>query len=243
MEPGASVQVQNDGSSASWSFNYSYVDAGSGSGTGDRPSAASIAVDVTTTAGGPGALTVTTRSSGTSAIGFRTVQVDRTELGIITITSSTSFARVQYANGNPTTDAARGPAWVSGDSGLGLTAAQVEALPQRAAGENVVGSGMNGSSLVFSGTGRATRGASTPDTHDISFQNNTGSDIILDSDSTGGARTITNGANVQVQNDGSSNSWRYDYRFAPSTQPANTAIPESGEVSLDEYNTPGNAAP
>ena len=174
MEPGASVQVQNDGSSAGWSFNYSYVDAGSGSGTGDRPSAASIAVDVTTTAGGPGALTVTTRSSGASAIGFRTVQADRTELGIIGITSSTSFARVQYVNGNPTTDAARGPAWVSGDSGLGLTAAQVEALPQRAAGENVVGSGMNGSSLSFSGTGRATRGASTPDTHDISFQNNTG---------------------------------------------------------------------
>ena len=105
-----------------------------------------------------GTLTVTNRFAGAAAIGFSTVRPDRTEFGTIRITAETSFARVQYVNGNPTTDAARGPAWVMGDSGLGLTADQVAALPMRAVGAAVTGSGMNGSSLSFSGTGRATVG-------------------------------------------------------------------------------------
>lgn len=211
----------------------------SGSGTGGNHG---IAVTVNTTAGGPGPLTVTTRASGAAAIGFMTTQVDRTEIGFIRITDQTSFARVQYVNGNPTTDAARGPAWVNGDSGLGLTAAQVAALPQRNTGQTVAGSGMNGSSLSFSGTGRATRGAATPDTHDISFTNNTGQRISLASSSTGGTRTMEPGATAQVQNDGSSNAWSFNYSYVDAGSGSGTGDETNAGIVTDVTTVPGTTS-
>ena len=83
----------------------------------------------------------------------------------------------------------------------------------------------------------------TSTVYDTSFRNNTGSTVIFSSSSTGGARTLNNGVTEQVQNDGASPNWNFAYRYAPSTQPANTAIPTSGTTSLDQFNTPGNAAP
>lgn len=88
-----------------------------------------------------------------------------------------------------------------------------------------------------------------PETNDVTFRNNTGSDIILSSGSSGGSRTLSAGAQELVIDDAASPAWRFDYRYAPSSQPANTAIPTDPdpntpgpEISLDEFNTPGNAA-
>ena len=84
---------------------------------------------------------------------------------------------------------------------------------------------------------------STSTVQDISFTNNTGSNVIFSSSSTGGARTLNNGATAQVQDNGASSNWSFAYRYAPSTQPANTAIPTSGTTSLNQFNSPGNASP
>ena len=209
----------------------------SGSGTGGNHG---IAVTVTTTAGGPGDLTVTNRFAGAGAIGFTTVRPDRIEFGTIRITSDTSFARVQYVNGQSTTDAARGPAWVNGDSGLGLSAAQVAALPMRAVGAAVTGSGGNGASLVFNGTGRATRGAATPDTHDISFTNNTGQRItFVDAETTGNPGTLNPGESAQVQNDGSSPSWEFEYNYVDAGSGSGTGDETNAGIVTDVTTVPG----
>ena len=212
----------------------------SGSGTGGNHG---IAVTVDTTSGGPGALTVTNRSAGAGAIGFRTVQVDRTEIGIIDITAQTSFARVHYVNGNAMSGAVRGPAWVNGDSGLGLTAAQVAALPQQDAGSTVTGSGSNGSSLVFSATGRATRGAATPDTHDITFTNNTGQRItFVDADTTGNPGTLNPGESAQVQNDGSSPGWEFEYNYVDAGSGSGTGDETNAGIVTDVTAVPGTTS-
>ena len=271
MEPGASAEVQSGGSSNSWNFSYNYIDAGTGSGTGDETNDG-VVTDVTTNPGMtvPGDLSVQTVGTSSSVGSWFTSGSGPGREGFerINFDSTTAFARLQWGRsqgGNTWTvrdpvgtivDSGsgnqellyRGPAWVSGDSGLGRTAAQIAAAPQLSANGVLIIAYRGNASSRGTNVGRGVRGDSitTPTTYDITFRNNTGSDIILDSDSTGGGgstyRTINNGATAQVADDASSNSWRFDYRFAPSTQPANTAIPESGTTSLDQFNTPGNAA-
>ena len=92
--------------------------------------------------------------------------------------------------------------------------------------------------------------STTTTVNDISFRNNTGSNVIFSSSSTGGARTLNNGATAQVQTGGSSTNWNFNYRYAPGTTQANTAIPtdldpavDGPTIGLDQFNAPGNAAP
>ena len=154
----------------------------------------------------PGALNVVNRFAGAAAIGFTTARPDRIEFGTIRITAETSFARVQYVNGQSTTDAARGPAWQEGDAGLGLTAAQVAALPMRNVGDAVTGSGGNGASLVFGTTGRATRAAPVQ-LYDITYSNTNTYPVTLNGNATPFAnRTIA--PNGSINGSFTSNSHR-----------------------------------
>lgn len=254
-------------SSNAWSFSYSYADAGSGSGTADSTDDDGITVDVMTTPGMtvPGTLSVQSVGTATTVGSwFRSgTGGNRDGFMVIDFDSNTAFARLHWTGGGGLTSAirdgstivssgtdgnvfARGPAWESGDRGLGLTAAQIEAASQVSAnGQISLGYQGNSPSRQGSATGRGTRGASTttPTTHDITFENNTGSNIILSSGSTGGERTINAGATATVADDAASSSWSYTYRYAPSSQPANTAIPTSGTTGLNQFNAPGNAAP
>ena len=120
---------------------------------------------------------------------------------------------VQSGN-NGTVFAARGPAWlvlVTVRFGLLLQQHWLQQLPQISAnGQISLGYQGNSPSRNGSATGRATRGADivTPDTHDIFFTNGNSYPVTLNSNSTGGARAFPSGSEIQVQNDGSSSSYR-----------------------------------
>ena len=239
---GGAANVQTgDTTNQSWVVASPFInDSGSGSA---YAGGFDVTVTGTTT---PGGLTVRTlnlqnASAGNSGVVFG--QADRTEVASYRITADTSFARITYANNSGhagiVNDAARGPAWQAGDAGLGLTAAQVAALPQRAAGQFVSGSETNGGSRNARLTGSAVRGPDVT-THDISFTNNNNAATTIAAASTGGARTIASGATVQVADDAASNNWvlafssttRYDY-FVDNHGPAVATFTVNGnEVSV-----------
>ena len=243
-----------DGDSEAWTFQYDIVDAGTGSGSADA-NVAGIGVDVTTTPGSTstvfGSLTTSTpgnvRSfSITDWQNVSYVAVRQGGRGNHTVSyrigsSSTQAYQVQQDDLRDQTVIFQGPAYQSGDQSR---TDGTFGIPSSA--DSVSFSGFNQAEI-----GRRTRSTVTsPSTHDVTFTNNTGDTVIFDSDSTGGARTLTNGASAQVQNDGSSSNWRFDYRYAPSSQPANTAIPTDPDpntpgptISIDPFNSPGNAAP
>ena len=148
---------------------------------------------------------------------------------VINFDANTALARLNWGGGGGLTSAirdggtlvqsgnagnvfARGPAWRAGDSGLGLTAADWAAAPQISAnGQISLGYQGNSPSRNGSATGRCTRGADivTPETHDIFFNNTNNYPITLNSNSTGGVRTLSpNSGDVLVQNDGSSSNFR-----------------------------------
>ena len=111
-----------------------------------------------------GAVTITNGNtqSNRNSFGFQSVRDDRGSAGqttmSITITNETSFARISTSAGSM---AARGPAWVNGDSGLGLSAADVAAATQLSAGTFSAQFPSNGLSLAGASTGRAQVGADT----------------------------------------------------------------------------------
>ena len=191
-------------SSSSWTVASTYInDTGTGAGY-----AGGFGVTVTNVP--VSRLTSTTLANSQAnrqAIGFSSPESDdgQTVFGNMTITNATSFARVVFSTGS---GVVRGPAWQSGDSGLGLTAAQVAAATQVAAGTRTVASASsNGASLNGNSSGRVdvTREARTD--YDISFVNNNNASVTLAANSTGGAQTYTSGQSRQVLNDGSSNAW------------------------------------
>ena len=228
-------------SSNAWTVASAFInDTGTGAGY-----AGGFSTTVTGTTS-PGGLTVRTlnlqnASPGNSGVVFG--QADRTEVANYRITADTSFARITYANNSGhagiVNDAARGPAWQAGDAGLGFTAAQVAALPQRAAGQFVSGSETNGGSRNARLTGSAVRGPDVT-THDISFTNNNNASVTISAASTGGARTIASGATVLVADDAASSNWvialssttQYDY-FVDNHGPAVATFTVNGtEVSI-----------
>ena len=245
-----------NGDSEAWTFSYDIVDAGTGSGTADA-TVDGIAVDVQTTPGSSmtvfGSLTTSTpisRGVGNFVItdwpNVSYVQVTQGGRGNHTIVADNRQYYSASQDDLPTsTFYVRGGAFQSGDAPVADNRVITFGIPA------------NSSRVGFSGfraptqIGRRTRSTVTnPATHDVVFTNNTGSNIILDSDSSGGARTLNNGESARVIDDASSSSWRFDYRYAPSSQAANTAIPTDPdpdtpgpEIDLDSFNTPGNAAP
>ena len=258
---GASVSTGVvNGASEAWSFNYNYLDAGSGSGSSSTTTAG-IGVAVASrqvTVNNPGGVAVTLGGDSGRDVMLPEGQVDftmtigsvqnRTE-GLFTSDSfdftglSTDDLQPIFGNGRPR----------PGGNGLG-TAFAGWFIPNSAATITVRVTGTIATALTwvshpittnprpsFSLVNNAQ--TTTATVQDISFTNNAGRDVIFSSGTTGGARTLTNGASAQVQNGGDSSNWSFAYRYAPSTQPANTAIPESGTTSLDQFNAPGNAAP
>ena len=264
-------------SSNAWSFAYNYIDAGTGSGSTPNSDVTvdGVRVQVQTTPGTtvPGTLSFQTVGTAATVGGwfFSGSGPDRNGFQRGDISADTSFLRLGFSrapgshtseirdsnnnvvySGRDTQLIVRGPAWQSGDSGLSRTAAQIAAAVQVGSGGRAFLSWRGNGPSRDASIGRATRGPSTttPTTHDVIFTNNTGSTIILDSDSSGGARTLNNGESARVIDDATSPNWRFDYRYAPSSQAANTAIPTDPdpntpgpEIGIDQFNAPGNAAP
>lgn len=76
-------------------------------------------------------------------------------------------------------------------------------------------------------------------THGVSFTNNSASTITTTSGSTGGAQSYSAGQTRAVVNGGSSTGWTLGYNAVL----GNTNIPASGEISLSQFNDPGNPTP
>ena len=249
-----------NGGSEAWTYSYSIQDAGSGSGTGDETNAG-VVTDVTVT---PGMSTTNFPSRGSSAT-LRTSIVRLT--GSYTVQSTDSILLLAVGGGDPdsgttlnyevngTRFSARdgnqsARVYFGGPAG-GYTSASSRntffgVSPSRDGGNLRTGDviryiGGPRSSAEFN-VWRATT-TTTQSTHDISFRNTNSDAIIMSPSSTGGSRTLNSGQTAQVVNDRTgTSSWEFQYRYAPSSQPANTAIPETGEVELDQFNTPGNFA-
>ena len=260
VAPGATFGGGSGLSSNAWSFAYNYIDAGSGSGTGDETNAG-VVTDVTTT---PGMTTTTPPARGSSAT-LRTSIVRLT--GSYTVQSTDSILLLAVGGGDPdsgttlnyevngTRFSARdgnqsarvyfgGPAGgyttpSSRNTFFGVSPTQDGG--NLSAGDVIRYIGGPRSSAEFN-VWRATT-TTTSTTHDVTFRNTNADAIILSPSSTGGSRTLTSGQTAQVINDGSSSSWSFQYRLAPGSQPANTALPSSGTINADQFNAPGNAAP
>lgn len=249
-----------NGGSEAWTYSYSIQDAGSGSGTGDETNDG-VVTDVTTT---PGSTSTSFPSRGSSAT-VRTSLVANS--GSYTVTSSDSILQLAIGGGDPN----RGTSLRYSVNNVQVTARDGNQSARVYFGGPAGGYTSAGSRNTFFGsppsrdggnlrTGdvirfisgprnaaefnvwRATTTTTDP-THDVSFRNSNSDSIILSPGSTGGSRTLTSGQTDQVLNDARNSNWEFQYRYAPSSQPANTAIPESGEIDLDQFNAPGNAAP
>ena len=252
-----------NGSSEAWTYSYSYQDAGSGSGSSDA-TVAGIFADVTAqtvTTTNPNASVAFASPSNTgnniSSITIPAGDVDFTmNIGVRSGNASAVFTEssfntdgLSFAGGTPIRGSThprqigpgRGGFFVFGTTPLTI---RVTGNRSSAVTWNAFASSGNGGVTEF-GSFSLTNNAqtSTSTVQDISFTNNTGSNVIFSSSSTGGARTLNNGATAQVQDNGASSNWSFAYRYAPSTQPANTAIPASGTTSLNQFNSPGNASP
>ena len=261
VAPGATFGGGSGLSSNAWSFAYNYIDAGSGSGTGDETNAG-VVTDVTTT---PGMTTTTFPVRGSSA----TSRLNLTSGGATTytVTSTDSILQLSVGGGDPdrgTTmryavngvqrtvrDGNQSASVFFGGPAGGYTSAGSRntffGRPPSGDGGNLsVGDRITYISGPRSAAGldiwRATT-TTTATTHDVTFRNTNADAIILSPSSTGGSRTLTSGQTAQVINDGSSSSWSFQYRLAPGSQPANTALPSSGTINADQFNAPGNAAP
>ena len=262
-----------NGASEAWSFNYNYLDAGSGSGSSSTTTAGiGVAVaSRQVTVNNPNAAQATLTGSGQSVsavnipagavdftlsatprtddnlnVLFNTGQIDRTDLTL------TTNAPVPFRVGDGTPASGLGPGrsgWFDfnfSERGVGNTfTIRVVGTIAEARTWNGFAGNIGGAPAHANGVITLANNAQTTTTtvQDITFTNNTGRDVIFSSGTTGGARTLTNGASAQVQNGGDSSNWSFAYRYAPSIQPANEAIPESGTTSLDQFNAPGNAAP
>jgi hypothetical protein len=75
--------------------------------------------------------------------------------------------------------------------------------------------------------------------HDVTFTNNSGSTITTTSGSTGGAQSYTSGQSRTVKDDSSSASYTLGY----SAVNGNTNVPTSGQINMNVFNAPGDAAP
>ena len=259
-----------NGSSEAWSYNYSYIDAGSGSGSADA-TVAGIVADVTTrqqTTTNPNASVAFASPSNSgnniSSITIPAGDVDFTmNIGVFSGNASAVFTEssfntdgLSFAGGTPIRGSTHPRQIGPGRGGFfvfGTTPLTIRVTGTRA-------SAVTWNSFASSGNGGVTERGSfsltnnaqstTTTVNDISFRNNTGSNIIFSSSSTGGARTLNNGATAQVQTGGSSTNWNFNYRYAPGTTPANTAIPTDTDpatpgptIGLDQFNSPGNASP
>ena len=261
------------GASEAWNFSYSYLDAGSGSGSSDATVAGIFAnvtaQTVTTTNPNASVATLTGSGQSVSAVNipagdvdftlsatprsddnlnvlFATGQIDRSGLTL------TTNAPVPFRVGDGTPASGLGPGrsgyfdFNFSNRGVGNTftlrvTGNIPSARTWAGFAGNIGGAPSHANGVISLVNNAQTSTST--VQDISFTNNTGSNVIFSSSSTGGARTLNNGATAQVQDNGASSNWSFAYRYAPSTQPANTAIPTSGTTSLNQFNSPGNASP
>ena len=261
-----------NGASEGWNFNYSYNDAGSGSGSADATVAGIFADvqarQVTTT--NPNAstaalvgsgqsvsavdipagdvdftLSATPRSDGNLNVLFQTGQIDRSGL---TLTPSPS---VPFRVGDGTPASGLGPnrsGYFAFNFGLGnvFTLRVTGNIPVARRWGGFAGN-IGGAPAHANGVITLTNNSqsTTSTVQDIFFTNNTGESVILSPSSTGASgstRTMNNGQRDQVQTGGTSTNWSFQYRYAPSTQPANTAIPQSGTINTNQFNSPGNAA-
>lgn len=225
--------------------------AGSGSGSGDG-SAANISVDVqdsSTTSTSTGSLT-------TSAFSGNGV-VNTADLSYVYARSEGrgNHTVVLYpgpnATGHPTqifsysqddnpgfSIAYRGTTYVSGDGSPTVRTNSTQYTGNR--------------SLGFSGfrtpaqIGRRTSTTTTTQRRTFVYTNNTGQTIDLTTTSMGGNSSTTSlsaGASVtRGPFNGSSEAWTVSYPAIQSTSQANTNIPSSGTIDLDQFNTPGNFA-
>lgn len=247
-----------NGGSEAWTYSYDITQAGGGSGVDDETNGG-VVTDVTTNAG-----QTTTRfpSRGSSA----TLRTSLARNATYTVTSSDSILQLAIGGGDPD----RGTTLTYEVNGVRRSARDGNQSARVYFGGPAGGYTSAGSRNTFFGSPPSADGGNlrtgdritfisgprssaefnvwrattttTPTTYDVSFRNDNSDTIILDPSSTGGSRTLTSGQTAQVLNDASSPNWNFNYRYAPSSQPANTAIPTSGEVELDQFNTPGNFA-
>jgi len=254
LNPGGTIDTGTlDGGSEAWTYSYSIVDAGSGSGTGDETNDG-VVTDVITNPGG-------TSFGGLGRPVIR-VNVQRPTNVDYVVQPTDSSIQIEGAHPSGAQDERPrgtwqvvrgssiifGPTQFSGQSNYSRNfrgpAYQGESLSnqigsQLRAGDRVQSNDYTLAARVYT---RSRSVNTTPTTYDVSFRNDNLETIIMSPGSTGGSRTLTSGQTAQVLDNASSPNWSFQYRFAPSSQPANTAIPESGEVELDQFNTPGNFA-
>ena len=261
-----------NGSNEAWTFNYSYNDAGSGSGSADATVAGIFADvqarQVVTT--NPNASTATLTGSGqsVSAVNIPAGDVDFTlsatprsddNLNVLFATGSidrsgltlTTNAPVPFRVGDGSPASGLGPGrsgyfdFNFSNRGVGNTfTLRVTGTISTARTWNGFAGNIGGAPAHANGVITLVNNeqSSTSTVQDIFFTNNTGENVILSPASTGGTRTMSNGQRDQVQTGGTSTNWSFQYRYAPSTQPANTAIPQSGTINTNQFNSPGNAA-
>ena len=190
-----------------------------------------------------------TSGSGPERNGFQRGNVD----------ANTSFIRIGYARtqgtinwtvrnssnaivatGTGATPGVRGPAWRSGDAGLGRTAAQVAAFPQVGAGGYIILSWRGNAPSRDGSGGRATRSSiTTPTTYNITMRNNTGQTLNFTSSPTGNDASFTNGEMRSVTGQSSPN-WSFSYP-AVTASDANSNIPASGNpLDLGDFRSVTN---
>ena len=262
-----------NGASEGWNFSYSYNDAGSGSGSADSTQSGIFADvqarQVVTT--NPNASTATLTGSGqsVSAVNIPAGDVDFTlsatprsddNLNVLFATGSidrsgltlTTNAPVPFRVGDGSPASGLGPGrsgyfdFNFSNRGVGntFTLRVTGNIPSARTWQGFAGN-IGGAPSFANGVITLVNNeqSSTSTVQDIFFTNNTGENVILSPASTGGTRTMSNGQRDQVQTGGTTTNWSFQYRYAPSTQPANTAIPQSGTINTNQFNSPGNAAP